>query len=170
MILDIIKYPNKKLKEVSKEVPLEEIKSCSSFVEDMLETMYYNNGIGLSAIQVGVDKRIVVIDVGIEPVIMFNPAIIDTTKPILLMSEGCLSLPGIRENVMRNVGVLIQYYNKNGAFCVLNSEKEYDRALDNELLSQAIQHELDHLDGKIFVDSFSSFKKDRIIKKLREQS
>lgn len=132
------------LKQVCKEVK-EITPRTMTLIEDMLDTMYESNGVGLAAPQVGVLKRIVVIDVsenGDEPILMINPRIIETSGE-QTGSEGCLSVPGKAGNVTRPNYVKAVAYDEN---------MELFEIEGTELLARAICHELDHLDGKLYVD------------------
>jgi len=147
-ILKIIEYGNPLLREKSKEV-LKVSKKIKTLVNDMLETMYYANGVGLAAAQVGVNLRIFVIDVSdpkgpIDPLVFINPKIIKKSGAINSY-EGCLSFPSAYTDVRRYANVMVKALDMNGRPFI----KE---AKDGELLARAIQHEFDHLDGKLFID------------------
>jgi len=143
--------------------PLEHIdESVRKLMNDMLLTMYAAPGIGLAAIQVGVLKRIVVIDISKEdekknPLFLVNPEIISKSKNTSVYEEGCLSLPGQFAEVERPAEVQIKYVNYEG------EEKKLEA---KGLLATCIQHEIDHLNGILFIDYLSKLKKDMIIKKL----
>ena len=124
-------------KEVTKMTPRTE-----ELIEDMIETMYEANGVGLAAPQVGVLKRIVVIDVGEGPIVMINPKILETSGS-QTGDEGCLSVPGKAGQVTRPNYVRAWFLNEDMEECIIEGE---------ELLARAICHELDHLDGKLYVD------------------
>ena len=131
-------------------------------MDDMLATMYQAPGIGLAAIQVGILKRIVVIDISKEkekkdPLFLVNPQIINRSKETSIYEEGCLSLPGQFAEIERPSDCLIKYVDYNG------KEKELQAS---GLLATCIQHEVDHLNGILFIDYLSKLKKDMIIKKL----
>ncbi len=131
-------------------------------MEDMLETMYAAPGIGLAAIQIGILKRVVVIDISKEqekknPLFLVNPEIIHKSKTTSIYEEGCLSLPGQFAEIERPAECFIKYVDFHG--------KQKELKADG-LLSTCIQHEVDHLDGKLFIDYLSKLKKDMIIKKL----
>lgn len=141
------------------------------FMDQMLATMYENRGVGLAAPQVGVGKRITVIDVDSEwdeenekiipgnPIYLVNPEIVNHSKEINVHEEGCLSFPGFYEEVTRPKRVKVKYLDYNGN----------EQAMDCDgLLATCVQHEIDHLDGITFVDYLSKLKKDRIIKKLQK--
>ncbi len=111
-------------------------------IDDMLDTMYDQGGVGLAAPQVGILKRIVVIDIGDGPLIMINPRIVETSGS-QTGSEGCLSVPGKNGTVTRPMYVKAEFYDEDMELCMVEGE---------ELLARAICHELDHLDGKLYVD------------------
>ena len=131
-------------------------------LDDMLETMYAAPGIGLAAVQVGILKRLIVIDISKEkdkknPLFLINPEIISKSKKTSIYEEGCLSLPGHYAEIERPAECHIKYIDYNG------KEKEIEA---NGLLSTCIQHEVDHLNGTLFIDYLSKLKKDMILKKL----
>lgn len=132
---------------------------------DMLETMYTSNGVGLAANQVGLLKRLVVIDVAGEgetpdPIKMVNPVIVAHSDSMICHNEGCLSVPRQYADVERFETVRVRYLDENGV------EKERDA---DGLLSICIQHELDHLDGILFIDHLSQFKRSLLLKKLEKR-
>ena len=131
----------------------------------MLETMYAAPGIGLAAIQVGILKRLVVIDISKgeeekKPVFLINPRIIHRSKKTSIYEEGCLSLPGQFAEIERPAECTLKYIDYNG--------KEKELKADG-LLATCVQHEIDHLNGILFIDYLSKLKKDMIIKKLVKQ-
>ena len=131
-------------------------------LDDMLETMYSAPGIGLAAVQIGILKRLIVIDISKEkekknPLFLINPEIVSKSKNTSIYEEGCLSLPGHFAEIERPAECQIKYIGYDG-------KKKEMKA--NGLLSTCIQHELDHLDGKLFIDYLSKLKKDMILKKL----
>ena len=133
-----------------------------SLLDDMLETMYSAPGIGLAAVQVGILKRLIVIDISKEkdkknPLFLINPEIISRSKNTSIHEEGCLSLPGHFAEIERPAECHVKYIDYNG------KEKEIKA---NGLLSTCIQHEVDHLNGILFIDYLSKLKKDMILKKL----
>ena len=146
-----------------KSIPLEQVDdSVKKLMDDMLATMYQAPGIGLAAIQVGILKRIVVIDISKEkekkdPLFLVNPQIINRSKETSIYEEGCLSLPGQFAEIERPSDCLIKYVDYNG------KEKELQAS---GLLATCIQHEVDHLNGILFIDYLSKLKKEMIIKKL----
>ncbi|MBA1445916.1 MAG: peptide deformylase [Chromatiales bacterium] len=161
-ILDILHFPDPRLRNKAKLVP-EVNDSVRRLVDDMFETMYEAPGIGLAATQVNAAKRVVVIDISEEknePLCLINPEIV-AREGEEEMEEGCLSVPGIYEPVTRASWVRVRALNRDGeAF-----EMETD-----DLLAVCIQHEIDHLDGKLFVDYLSSLKRQRIRKRLEKES
>ncbi len=131
-------------------------------LDDMLETMYAAPGIGLAAVQVGILKRLIVIDISKDkekkdPLFLINPEIISRSKKTSVYEEGCLSLPGHFAEIERPAECQIKFVDYNG------KEKEL---IANGLLATCIQHEVDHLNGVLFIDYLSKLKKDMIIKKL----
>tara|TARA_X000001036_G_C20536109_1_gene748280 strand:- start:171 stop:689 length:519 start_codon:yes stop_codon:yes gene_type:complete len=142
--------------------PLEKVDNeIKKLMKDMLETMYDAPGIGLAAIQIGILKRLVVIDISKDekkdPLFLVNPEIISQSKATSVYEEGCLSLPGQFAEIERPSECLVKYINLDG------KEKELKA---NGLLATCIQHEVDHLNGILFIDYLSKLKKDMIIKKL----
>ena len=162
-ILKIIEYGNPILREKSKEVT-KVSKKIKTLIMDMLDTMYSANGVGLAAPQVGENLRIFVIDVSdpsgpINPLVFVNPKIIKKSGAINSY-EGCLSFPKAYTNVRRYANVMVKALDINGRPFV----KE---ARDGELLARAIQHEFDHLDGKLFIDHCRNrFEADSVLKKF----
>ena len=134
------------LKKVSREVPLEDISSekLQTLIDDMIETMHKYNGVGLAAVQVGVLKRVVVIDLYDDngPIVLINPVIIKT-KGEQEVDEGCLSFPNEFAKVIRPMEVVAEYYDRDGKKMQVQAK---------ELLSQVISHEVDHLNGEVFID------------------
>ena len=131
-------------------------------LDDMLETMYSAPGIGLAAVQIGILKRLIVIDISKEkekknPLFLINPEIISKSKNTSIYEEGCLSLPGHFAEIERPAECQVKYIDYDG-------KKKEIKA--NGLLSTCIQHELDHLDGILFIDYLSKLKRDMILKKL----
>ena len=146
--------------------PLEKVDTeTKKLMDDMLETMYAAPGIGLAAIQVGILKRLVVIDISKgeeekEPIFLINPQIIHQSKKTSIYEEGCLSLPGQFAEIERPAECTLKYIDYNG--------KEKELKADG-LLATCVQHEVDHLNGILFIDYLSKLKKDMIIKKLVKQ-
>jgi len=159
-ILTVLEFPDKRLRTKAKEVAVFNEK-ITTLVDDMLETMYDFKGVGLAATQINVHQRIIVIDVSEEkdaPLCLINPEIIEK-QGTEESEEGCLSVPGFFENVTRAEKIKIKALDKQGEAFELEAD---------ELLSVCIQHEIDHLDGKLFVDYISAFKRNRIKAKLEK--
>jgi peptide deformylase len=159
-ILNILHYPDERLRTVA--APVEKVDDeIRTLVDDMFETMYQAPGIGLAATQVDVHKRLLVIDVSedkSEPLCFINPTIIDSSGEEK-MDEGCLSVPGIYEPVIRAKQITVRALNRDG--------ESFDMDVDG-LLAVCIQHEMDHLEGKLFVDYLSELKRQRIRKKMQK--
>lgn len=158
-LLPILCFPDPKLHTVAKPV-LEVDERIRALVADMLQTMYDAKGIGLAATQVDVHERLIVIDVSEErdaPLVLINPQLVWTSSETHLNEEGCLSVPGIYDGVERFDAVTISALNSEGKSLVIEAE---------DLLSVCIQHEMDHLMGKVFVEYLSPLKRDRIKKKM----
>ena len=159
--LDILHYPDSRLRHKAK--PVDAIDDgIRTLVSDMFETMYAAPGIGLAAIQVGVAKQVVTIDISddsSEPLCLINPEIIEADGDSV-MDEGCLSVPGVSEAVKRAAHIRVRAQDQHGEHFELEAD---------ELLAVCIQHELDHLQGKLFVDYLSSLKRNRVRKKLEKQ-
>jgi peptide deformylase len=165
--LDILRYPDPKLHTVAK--PVQEIDArIRTLVADMLETMYDANGIGLAATQVNVHERVVVMDVSEsrnEPIVLINPTITWMSAERIKGEEGCLSVPGIYDGVERAAAIKVTAQDADGNHQEMEAEG---------LLAVCIQHELDHLMGKVFVEYLSILKRGRIktklLKALRESA
>ena len=157
-LLEILHYPDKRLRTVAKPVEIVD-DGVRQLVDDMFETMYVAPGIGLAATQVNVHKRVIVIDTSIEknqPLCLINPEIVKSDG-VEECEEGCLSVPEIYEKVQRAETVTVKALNREG--------EEYSLDADG-LLAVCIQHEMDHLVGKLFVDYLSPLKQQRLKKKL----
>ena len=160
-ILPILKYPDPRLRNKAREVQTVN-KKTQSLIDDMFETMIDAKGIGLAATQVDVHERVIVMDLSedrSDPRIFINPSIEvldETTQPY---DEGCLSIPGVYETVERPNHVMITATDRNGD---IFNEKA------TGLLAVCIQHEIDHLDGKLFVDYLSNLKRQLIRKKMKK--
>ncbi|MEZ5504945.1 MAG: peptide deformylase [Gammaproteobacteria bacterium] len=160
-LLDILEFPDPRLRTKAKPVTNVDDK-IRKLTDDMLETMYAAPGIGLAATQVNVHQRIVVIDVSEdknEPLVLINPEF-EVVEGEQQYDEGCLSVPGFYETVTRAEKIRVKALNRKG---------EPFELIADGLLSVCIQHELDHLDGKLFVDHISKLKRDRIRKKLEKE-
>ena len=159
----ILTEPNKILRQVS--LPVEKVGNEErQLMDDMLETMYDAKGIGLAAIQIGVPKRIIVMDIGNrekekEPMYFVNPIIKNKNSEHSTYEEGCLSVPGFYEKVDRFHEIEYEAQDLQGEIYKQKAEG---------LLAVCIQHEIDHLDGKLFVDYISNMKRDRIAKKIKK--
>ena len=161
MILDILKYPDKRLRTFAKPVKSVD-KVIKQQVKDMFETMYEAAGIGLAATQVNFHQRIIVIDVSDqcnEPICLINPEVIEKSGEIQ-WEEGCLSVPDYYENVIRANDIKVQALNQHGESFELEA---------SEMLSVCIQHEIDHLDGILFVDHLSKLKQKRLKTKTEKK-
>jgi peptide deformylase len=162
MILKIVKYPEPVLSQPGE--PVTEFNDeLRQFVADLFETMYAAQGIGLAAPQVGVSKRVTVIDLsmGKEPkdkLVLINPEVI-SSEGRLYEEEGCLSFPEIREKVVRSAKVRIRAQDVDGKWFEMDGE---------ELLSRAFQHEIDHLDGILFIFRMSPLKRSLNLRKIRK--
>ncbi len=162
MILKIVKYPEPVLQQPGE--PVTEFNDeLRQFVADMFETMYASQGIGLAAQQVGVAKRITVIDLSLgkdpaEKVVLINPEIISQAGK-QYEEEGCLSFPEIREKISRAFKVRVRAQNENGEWFEMDGE---------ELMSRAMQHEIDHLDGMLFIFRMSALKRNLNLRKIRK--
>ena len=157
----ILTEPNKLLRQVSEPV-VSVGDSEKQLMDDMLDTMYAANGIGLAAIQIGVPKRIIVMDISKddkkkEPRYFVNPVIINKDPLEATYEEGCLSVPNQFAEINRPSKCQVEYLDYNGEKKILNAEG---------ILATCIQHEMDHLEGILFIDYLSKLKKSMIIKKL----
>ncbi|MBS0507301.1 MAG: peptide deformylase [Proteobacteria bacterium] len=158
-ILPILCYPDPRLHTIARPVASVD-ERVRAIVDDMLATMYDANGIGLAATQVDVHERIVVIDVSEErdqPLVLINPEITWASPETRLGDEGCLSVPGIYDGVERALAVHVRALDRDGSERVIEAE---------DLLAVCMQHEMDHLMGKVFVEYLSPLKRNRIKTKL----
>jgi len=161
MILNILKYPDKRLRTIAKPVVRVD-ETIKQQVKDMFETMYEATGIGLAATQVNFHQRIIVIDISDqynEPICLINPEIIEESGEIQC-EEGCLSVPDYYEIVVRANDIKVKALNQNGESFELEA---------SEMLSVCIQHEIDHLNGILFVDHLSKLKQKRLKKKTEKK-
>ena len=162
-IKTIITEPNEILRQVSKPV-LNVGKEERKLMDDMLETMYAANGIGLAAIQIGIPKRIIVMDISKDgnknPMFFVNPIIKNKDKEKTTYEEGCLSVPNYFAEVDRPKYCEVEYLDYNGESKILKADG---------LLATCIQHEMDHLEGILFIDYLSKLKKTMIVKKLSKK-
>ena len=158
-IKNILTEPDQLLRQISKPVEKVGIKE-KKLMDDMLDTMYHAKGIGLAAIQIGIPKRIIVMDIGKEkkePMYFVNPFIINKDPVKATYEEGCLSVPNQFAEIDRPSKCEVEYLDYNG-------KKQFLKA--DGLLATCIQHEMDHLEGVLFIDYLSKLKKSMIIKKL----
>jgi peptide deformylase len=166
--LDIITLPDRKLR--MKSAPVERVDDdLRKLMDSMLETMYDAPGIGLAAIQVGIPRRLVTIDVAQredaeakpEPLFLVNPEILSMSDDVALTEEGCLSIPEYFAEVERPASVRVAYIDRDG------KRQEMDA---DGVLAVCLQHEIDHLDGKLFIDRLSKLKRDMVIRKFTKQA
>jgi peptide deformylase len=170
MIREIIIYPDKRLKMISEEVKSFD-EALHNLLDDMYDTMVAKNGVGLAAIQIAVPLRVLIINVPLEveegevdqpkenTLEMINPVIVDK-RGLTLYQEGCLSVPGIYEDVERFAYAKVNYFDRYG------NEQTIE---DDAFLAIAIQHEIDHLDGKVFVEKLSYIKRKKFEKEWRKK-
>ena len=161
-IHEIVKYPDPVLAKRGETITVFDDK-LKTLVEEMFESMYAAQGIGLAAPQIGISQRLTVIDVSFkknpdDKVVLINPEIIEREGE-QYEEEGCLSLPDIREKVKRAAKVKVRAQNVRGEWFEIEGE---------ELLSRAFQHEIDHLDGVLFIDRLSRLKKDLTVRKIKK--
>jgi peptide deformylase len=163
--LEIITLPDPLLRKAS--APVERIDSeLLKLADDMLETMYAAPGVGLAAVQVGVPRRLVVLDTSKDeearsPLVLVNPQIVSLGSEMRLHEEGCLSIPDVRVEIERPSVVTVRYLDREGKPQELTAEG---------LLATAIQHEVDHLNGKLIIDFLSRLKRDMVVRKFRKQA
>jgi peptide deformylase len=164
--LEIITLPDRRLR--SKSVEVERIDDdLRQFLDDMLETMYDAPGIGLAAIQVGVDRRITVVDVARRedetaapnPIYLINPRILSSSEERSIHEEGCLSIPEYYADVERPASVRVGFLDRHGKPQELEA---------HGILATCLQHEIDHMDGVLFIDYLSKLKRDMVIRKFRK--
>ena len=159
-LLPILRFPDPRLRTVAK--PIEQVDDAlRALIDDMFETMYDAPGIGLAATQINVHQRLLVVDVSEDknqPLVFINPEILQRDG-VEEMEEGCLSVPGIYDKVQRAERIKVRALDRDG--------NRFELEADG-LLAVCIQHEIDHLDGKLFVDYLSSLKRQRIRKKLEK--
>lgn len=166
-LLPILRYPDPRLHTVAR--PVAEVDDrIRRLVADMLETMYAADGVGLAATQVDVHERVIVMDTSDtrdRPLVLINPELIARSDDMSVSDEGCLSVPAVYDKVRRHARVAVRALDREG--------RPFEREADG-LTSVCIQHEMDHLMGKVFVEYLSPFKRDRIrvrmLKKAREET
>ena len=160
--LDIVLYPDEGLREIC--APVEQMNDrISNLIDEMFLTMYDAPGIGLAAPQVAVQERLLVVDISEtndQPIALINPEIIEA-KGEIVWEEGCLSLPGIYAKVKRPSDILVRGLDRDGKPIELEA---------SDLLAVCIQHEIDHLNGKLFIDHLSRLKRTRALQKYRKLS
>jgi peptide deformylase len=161
--LNILRYPDPRLHTVAKPVAQVD-ERIRKLVDDMLETMYAAEGVGLAATQVDVHERVIVIDVSEarnEPLVLINPELIARSEEMTFGDEGCLSVPQIYDKVRRHARVTVRALDRDGQSREFAAEG---------LLAVCVQHEMDHLVGKVFVEYLSPLKRDRIKTKMLKKS
>ncbi|MEO1241552.1 MAG: peptide deformylase [Pseudomonadota bacterium] len=163
-IREIITAPDPRLREVSKPVARVD-DGLRALMDDMLETMYAAPGIGLAAIQIGEPLRVIVMDLAGEeeepaPRYFVNPEILDPSEDMSVYEEGCLSVPEFYDEVERPAKCRVKYLDYQGDEQVLEAEG---------LLATCVQHEMDHLEGVLFIDHLSRLKRERVLKKLKKE-
>jgi len=170
MVREIVVYPDKRLKLISKEVTTFD-GALHDLLDDMYDTMCARNGVGLAAIQVGADTRALIINIPLEDVEiehdqpkentleMINPIIIEKDG-LEKFQEGCLSIPGVYEDVERAKHVKVEYFDRDGNKQIIE---------DDGFLAVAMQHEMDHLDGKVFIEKLSYIKRKKFEKEWKRK-
>jgi len=162
-LLTILKYPDPRLTRVAR--PVQQVdERIRRLVDDMLETMYAADGVGLAATQVDVHERVIVIDASEqrnEPLVLINPELSRCSDELLQGDEGCLSVPATYDRVSRHARVTVKALDRHG--------QPFERDAEG-LLSVCIQHEMDHLMGRVFVDYLSALKRDRIRSKMLKRA
>lgn len=161
-LLPILEFPDPRLRKVASPVTVFDLK-LEVLIDDMFETMYDSQGIGLAATQIDVHKRLLVIDVSESkdsPLVLINPSFEIIEDELSEYDEGCLSVPGFYETVSRPKGIKVQAQDRKGEKFEIEAEG---------ILATCIQHEIDHLDGKLFVDYISALKRQRIRSKLEKE-
>jgi peptide deformylase len=162
-ILPIITLPDPRLRQISD--PIERVDDeVRKLADDMLATMYDAPGVGLAAIQVGIPRRLLVLDVAgdeqaPQPVVMINPEILTLGSEMRIYEEGCLSIPDVRIDIERPASVVVRYVDRNGDLQTLTA---------TGLLATAVQHEIDHLNGKMIIDFLSRLKRDIIVRRFKK--
>ena len=163
MVLKILKYGEPVLEQPAELVADFDSAELNQLIENMFETMYAAKGVGLAAPQVGIGKRVTVIDISVgedatKKLVLINPEIV-TREGTQVGEEGCLSIPGFREPVTRAAKVTVKAFDHKGEPLELAGE---------ELLARAFQHEIDHLNGKLFINHLSALKRDIIRRKIKK--
>jgi len=169
MVRDIIVYPDKRLKLISNEVVSFD-NELHTLLDDMFETMYSRKGVGLAAIQIGVAKRVLIINlpdeekedadiIKEETLEIINPIFI-SKEGLCKQQEGCLSIPGVYEDIERSEHIIVAYQDRYGEKHTIDN---------NEFLAIALQHEIDHLDGKVFIEKLSFIKRKKFEKEWKKK-
>jgi peptide deformylase len=159
MKYDVVVYPDDRLKLISS--PVEKIdEELIDLINEMFRVMYESDGCGLAGVQIGVLQRLFVMEIKGKKYVMINPEILERSKDYSLAEEGCLSLPGIGAEVKRSKKVTVKYTDIDGKEKILKA---------NGLLAICIQHEYDHLDGKVFIDHLPANEKLNVLKDYRKQ-
>ncbi len=162
--LDILTYPDRFLKNTAK--PIERIDgSLQKIIDDMIETMYKAPGIGLASIQIGCDKSIIIYDIGHTEKqksiqVLLNPVIIETEGETVSNNEGCLSVPDLRSDVKRAASVIVEALDRDGNPLKIEA---------HDHLAVVLQHEIDHLNGILFIDRISALKRELYKRHIRKQ-
>jgi peptide deformylase len=170
MVRDIVIYPDKRLKLISKEVTAFD-SELHDLLEDMYDTMVSKSGVGLAAIQIGVDKRVLIINLPEdedEGARQLKEETLEIINPVFIKKEGsckhqegCLSIPKVYEDIERAEHIVLEYQNRHGEKLTIE---------DNEFLAIALQHEVDHLDGKVFIEKLSFMKRKKFEKEWKKRS
>lgn len=162
-LLNILRYPDARLHTVAEPVQSVDAR-IRTLVDDMLQTMYDAEGIGLAATQVDVHERVIVIDVSEtrdKPVVLINPELVATSDEMIAAEEGCLSVPQVYDKVPRHARVTVRALDREG------QSTQFDA---DGLLAVCVQHEMDHLLGKVFVEYLSPLKRERIKSKMQKRA
>jgi peptide deformylase len=162
-LLNILRYPDPRLHKVAKPVDAVDAR-IRKLIADMLETMYDAEGIGLAATQVDVHERVIVIDTSEkrdQPLVLINPELLWRSDDLVVGEEGCLSVPAIYDKVQRHASVTVAALDREG--------QRFERTVDG-LTAVCVQHEMDHLIGKVFVEYLSPLKRDRVRAKMQKRA
>lgn len=163
-ILDVLTAPDPRL--LTKANPVEKVDaSIRKLMDDLFDTLYHKNGVGFAAVQAGIHKRVIVIDLGerngipFKPLFIANPELLWVSPKTQITKEGCLSVPGFYENVIRPLEIKVSYIDENNQKQLLSA---------SGLLADCIQHEIDHINGVLYIEHLSSLKRNIIMSKLRK--
>jgi len=169
MVRDIVIYPDKRLKLISKEVTVFD-SDLHSLLDDMYDTMLTKRGVGLAAIQIGVDKRVLIINIpndDDDDALPIKSETLEIINPIVIKKEGsckhqegCLSIPGVYEDIERSEHIVLEYRNRHGELKIIEND---------DFLAIAIQHEMDHLEGKVFIEKLSILKRKKFEKEWKKK-